>query len=232
MLAEKKSEGKCSFCAETIAQRGIIRHLSTHLKKLTKENPVEKDTSYLVYVKADIMFLCLWVDGKTTFTKIDSFLRKIWLECCGHMSAFTYIKDGLLDKRPKEVPMKWRADKLLAKGKKLTYEYDYGSTTYLKIEVKEELEIPAQDAIVLLSRNEPLKIMCDVCKEKIATELCEVHLWEGEGYYCKTCAKKHAKKCEDFDDYARMPIVNSPRMGVCGYDGGTIDTERDGVYQS
>jgi hypothetical protein len=27
-----------------------------------------------------------------------------------------------------------------------------------------------------------------------------------------------------------MPIVNSPRMGVCGYEGGTIDKERDGIY--
>jgi len=27
-----------------------------------------------------------------------------------------------------------------------------------------------------------------------------------------------------------MPIVNSPRMGVCGYEGGVIDIERDGVF--
>jgi len=24
-----------------------------------------------------------------------------------------------------------------------------------------------------------------------------------------------------------MPLVNSPRAGVCGYEGGTIDKERD-----
>jgi hypothetical protein len=39
------------------------------------------------------------------------------------------------------------------------------------------------------------------------------------------------KKCSDFDDYAAMPIVNSPRAGVCGYTGGTIDKERDGAYK-
>jgi hypothetical protein len=26
---------------------------------------------------------------------------------------------------------------------------------------------------------------------------------------------------------AQMPVVNSPRMGECGYEGGTIDIERD-----
>ena len=34
-------------------------------------------------------------------------------------------------------------------------------------------------------------------------------------------------ECSDFDDYASMPVVNSPRMGVCGYEGGSIDLERD-----
>jgi hypothetical protein len=27
-----------------------------------------------------------------------------------------------------------------------------------------------------------------------------------------------------------MPVVNSPRMGVCAYMGGSIDKQRDGVY--
>jgi len=34
-----------------------------------------------------------------------------------------------------------------------------------------------------------------------------------------------------YADYAAMPVVNSPRMGVCAYEGGTIDRERDGVYK-
>jgi hypothetical protein len=48
--------------------------------------------------------------------------------------------------------------------------------------------------------------------------------------FCDKCAKKHAKKCEDFEDYAALPVVNSPRMGVCAYEGGCIDTERDGAF--
>lgn len=50
-----------------------------------------------------------------------------------------------------------------------------------------------------------------------------------EANFCEKCAKKHAQQCEDFEDYSAMLIVNSPRMGVCGYEGGTIDLERDGI---
>ena len=32
------------------------------------------------------------------------------------------------------------------------------------------------------------------------------------------------------DEYASMPVVNSPRMGVCAYEGGIIDKERDGIF--
>jgi hypothetical protein len=55
-------------------------------------------------------------------------------------------------------------------------------------------------------------------------------MYEEDAGFCDKCAEKHAKKCADFEDYASLPIVNSPRMGVCGYMGGTIDTERDGVF--
>lgn len=50
-----------------------------------------------------------------------------------------------------------------------------------------------------------------------------------EDSFCEKCAEKHGKKCDDFADYAGMPVVNSPRCGVCGYEGGIIDLERDGV---
>jgi hypothetical protein len=43
--------------------------------------------------------------------------------------------------------------------------------------------------------------------------------------------KKVEKTCADFEEFARMPVVHSPRMGVCGYTGGIIDAERDGPYK-
>ncbi len=245
MQEKLTSEGVCVFCENTFKQAGMNRHLNTHLKKMEKENS-NKKSSYLVNVKADIMFLSLWVDGKTDFGELDDFLRAIWLECCGHMSSFrdyngnySHPKEDNDDvfgfgfdfgSNAQEVPMDFEVSKVFRKGKKLNYEYDYGNSTYLKIEVKQAYDMPASDSIVLLSRNEPLKIMCVTCDANPATAICSIHLWEGKGYFCEKCAKKHEKKCGDFEDYARLEVVNSPRMGVCAYEGGAIDTERDGVY--
>jgi hypothetical protein len=86
------------------------------------------------------------------------------------------------------------------------------------------------EQIVLLSHNEPLELLCHTCQKEPATQLCTVHNWNNDRIFCDKCAKKHAKKCSDFSDYADMPIVNSPRMGICCYTGGSIDKERDGVF--
>ena len=61
--------------------------------------------------------------------------------------------------------------------------------------------------------------MCSICGDS-----------DSESMFCTECAKKHAKTCSDFADYAAMSVVNSPRMGVCSYDGGIIDKERDRAW--
>ena len=90
--------------------------------------------------------------------------------------------------------------------------------------------LPAK-GIQLLSRNEPLELLCDGCKKEAAINTCTVHWGEDDSYFCEDCMESHEAVCEDAADYAWLPIVNSPRVGECGYDGGTIDTERDGVFQ-
>lgn len=89
--------------------------------------------------------------------------------------------------------------------------------------------IESKNKITLLTRNEPLGLMCNTCKKKPATLLCSIEQWTDVEYqFCDTCAKKHEKICDDFEEYAKMPVVNSPRMGKCAYEGGSIDNERDG----
>jgi hypothetical protein len=152
-------------------------------------------------------------------------LRDIWLECCGHDSGFRI-------NRGEEIEMDKIVGNVLTPKTKILHDYDYGTTTRTFIKSIKVYDLGFDDDdIILLSRNEPLKIMCSVCNKKAATVLCSVCLWEGDSFFCTTCAKKHAKTCDDFDDYARMDVVNSPRMGECGYEGGSFDKERDGVYK-
>jgi hypothetical protein len=279
------SEGKCFFCGKTFAKASINRHLQGHLKK-----KVEKSTpgqSYLVKVEPNPKwgyFLSLWVDGSATMQDVDDFLRSIWLECCGHLSAFVNPKNkptrsdmlnllaagvmqrsgklsecgallegqsdilnllaagGLLqngklseygtlpEERSGEVPMSQQTSKVFHGDLKLDYEYDFGSTTRLLLTVMEEYPVKADKKIVLLSRNEPMEWLCDVCQKEPATAICNVHSYDEDCLFCEKCAKKHAKKCKDFADYAALPVVNSPRMGVCCYEGGRIDKQRDGIF--
>ena len=300
-----KSEGQCLYCGKMFAKAGINRHLNTHLKDFTKTGEAGK--SFLVKVitakqcGATPYFLCLWVDGETSLKKIDIFLRDIWLECCGHLSAFNSLsingkkvdiehliddldeedededmddeeeyddeedlidifddeddedddedEDGEEDSDDDEgdifndifnnlwggdedgIPMKLKAGQLFSKGVTMEYEYDFGSSTYLTIEVVDEYPVKAVLDLVLLSRNEPLKLTCPICGKAPATQLCSVCMYDDESIFCNKCAKKHAKKCDDFANGLSLPVVNSPRMGVCGYEGGSIDKARDGVGQ-
>ena len=222
MQEKIKSEGKCLFCGETFAKAGIGKHLVTHLKDMAKTG--KPGQSFFVKVETrkrygvTPYFLSLWIDGETTMQTIDKFLRDIWLDCCGHLSEF----EG--------VGMTRKARNVFKKGVLLDYEYDFGSTTALTLTVVDEFPVKADKKIVLLSRNEPLEIRCSICQKAPATQICTACMYEGDSGFCDKCAKKHAKECADFDDYASMPVVNSPRAGVCGYEGGVIDIERDGVF--
>ncbi|MDR2971081.1 MAG: hypothetical protein LBU83_04045 [Bacteroidales bacterium] len=254
------SEGKCLFCGKTFAKAGINRHLATHLKEKTETG--KQALSFLLKVETNKRystspyFLSLWIDGEAKMKDVDRFLRDIWLECCGHLSAFKdlkrrrsgygmfdrmeaydYLDSGNIAKYEKmmeeisgEIPMSRKVKDVFYKGLTLEYEYDFGSSTELEITVIDAYPIKADKKIVLLSRNEPLEIMCSICKKVPATQVCAVCMYNEDAVFCDKCAEKHAKKCEDFADYASMPVVNSPRMGVCAYVGGTIDKERDGVF--
>lgn len=225
-MTNPTSEGKCLYCDKYFSGAGISRHLGTHLKKSEKDSPT-KHTSYHVKVKGyGPYFLHLLVSEKIQLADLDQYLKSIWLECCGHMSAFHFKGDYSSD-----LNMRAKVGSLFEKGVMLDYEYDFGSTTQLEISIMGEYMAANKEGITLLSRNESPKIMCSVCRKKPAQVACSVCIYDEESHFCGDCEDIHAKTCEDFADYAGMEIVNSPRSGVCAYEGGSIDTERDGVWQ-
>lgn len=235
-MEELKSEGKCFYCNKVFSGSGISRHLKSHLQNLEKEKKSRKKSFHVKVTGERFYFLHLLINQDTTLQELDYYLKDIWLECCGHLSSFEIkgakkTQDWLFfNEEEFGIDMRTKIGGLLKKGLKLDYEYDFGSTTYLEISVINEYFVQDKSEILLLSRNEPLKILCDSCKKNPAKVMCT--LWhDDETMFCDSCKDLHAKNCSDFQEYSEANIVNSPRLGVCAYDGGVIDTERDGIWQ-
>ena len=217
-IKKMETKGRCIYCDKLYSGRGLSRHLATHLKA---EPAAGKKKSYHLVVDAKPYFLHLLMDGDSSLHELDGFLRAIWLECCGHMSEFGY------ERWSEAIKPNTKCSKAFDKGTWLWYAYDFGSTTELIIRCVGVYPTATEDGIKLLSRNEPLDIKCDHCKKELATELCTAHYGEGEEmFFCDDCAELHEEECEEAE-YAMYGVYNSPRMGVCAYEGGQIDTERD-----
>jgi hypothetical protein len=219
-----KSVGKCLFCNQVFDQDEIGKHLAMHLSQMEKEDHTKITKSFHhIKVEAEEMFLHILVNSKSEMKVIDNFLKDIWLDCCGHMSNFGH--------KNFKIRMSNSIADVFVPKIKIYHDYDYGSTTRIDLKTVKNYALHLKENLILLSRNEPLKLICSICKKKPAVCLCTTCNWEEDTFFCEPCAVKHEETCEDFEDYARMPVVNSPRMGVCGYEGGSIDKERDGIYK-
>lgn len=224
------SRGTCVFCGKSYARSGMRRHLLAcpARRQAIADERGPKGKLFHLFVGgtyAREFWLHLEIPASATLSDLDQFLRDIWLECCGHLSAFTigqrrYEMDtGGIDAmwpmlfgrssppQSMDVPL----DAVLYPGLAFSHEYDFGSTTYLSLQVVAEREgvLPPGEQVRILARNELPDFRCEMCNRpakyinvfKDYTLLCEECV-EGEGY-----------------DSGLLPVVNSPRMGVCGYTG-------------
>ncbi len=218
------SEGLCVYCNQFFSQKGIAKHLVAHLVQLEKASKLKTPKTYChIEVEAGEMFLHLLVKGATKMKVIDNFLRDIWLDCCGHLSDFRH--------KNFEPSMNSLVKDIFTAKIKLQHDYDYGTTTTVTLIARKQYELSLKEDIILLSRNEPLKLLCATCKTNAAIFLCTNCQWDSYAFFCNDCSIEHEATCSDFGDYAKMNVVNSPRMGECGYNGGRIDKSRDGYFK-
>jgi hypothetical protein len=103
-------------------------------------------------------------------------------------------------------------------GVVFSHQYDFGTTTELALRVAGEHTAPAlAGGLKLLARNEPPAIPCSVCA-KPATQVCRRCAEEGAAGLCDACAGRH-----DCGEEMLAPLINSPRTGVCGYCGPSVE---------
>ena len=213
-------DGKCNFCGNSYSLQGISAHFKKCAEKnkrdlaLLKDQGIKQSRIFHIVVGGGY-FYWLHIEAKANATlyELDSFLRGIWVECCMHLSMFR-IDDINFAYSPMQEygdrSMSVALDKVLKPGMKFDYEYDFGSTTHLKLKVPgERIGKLDREEIRLLARNDAPEILCSHC-DQLATDICV----ECSEWICKSCQEKH--KC---DEEMLLPVVNSPRAGICGYDG-------------
>jgi len=223
------SKGKCNLCGEEFAKAGMTRHITTcrkthALEKLEgRGKPRDATLYHLVVEGGPAYWLHLEVPADATLKNLDQFLRDIWVECCGHLSAFTiygtrYDVDASMAREwgDEARSMNVALAQVLQPGTKFGYEYDFGTTTELTLKVVSEREGQARGkSVQILARNDPPPIVCQSCGQP-ATQVCTNCIWSGEGWLCDECAPDHS--C---GEEMLLPVVNSPRVGMCGYTGGS-----------
>lgn len=211
------TKGQCATCKSLITTRSARQHLEKCAALATQK----ENNCFLVKVhgpQAKIFWIYIAVPFQSTLSDLDFFLRELWLECCGHMSAFDIAgvryedcKYEVFGQKPPD--LKINVAKMLQPGITFTYEYDFGTTTQLWLEVIDQYTATSDTKINLLMRNEMPTVTCSKCQE-IAKIICSLCF----DVTCKKCQKKH--QCEDFDGQdCFLPFVNSPRTGLCGFTG-------------
>jgi hypothetical protein len=217
----KQSKGSCAYCGQEMAKGAVVKHLSGCPKRQAtieeaERKKVRSETLYHLRVQ-DAWRNQFWLDlemrGSRTLNDLDYYLRGIWLECCGHMSQFSV--GGW---QGKEIGKKRRVDEVFKPGVELTHIYDFGtsSETLIKAVGTREGKPTTARPIALMARNVMPEAKCMEC-EQPAAWLCiecltEENVW---GTLCDAHSETHPH--ENYGEPIRL--VNSPRLGMCGYDG-------------
>src|SRR5260370_10289602 len=96
-MSQQTLMGTCSLCGKSFSRASMARHLKTCSlpdPKLAVSAPASQppNQSFHLFVEgrhAKAYWMHLAVPVEAPLSKVDAFLRGIWLECCGHLSAFT-----------------------------------------------------------------------------------------------------------------------------------------------
>jgi hypothetical protein len=230
MTQKATTQGVCMFCGQPYTNTGMRRHLPacTARQQAIEAESGRKTRLFHLTVSGTYskgFWMHLEMPGRATLRHLDRFLRDTWLECCGHLSAFNIenteyeLDTGGIDGMwsmfcgPKSPPksMKIPLGSVLRPGLRFTHEYDFGSTTYLSLQVVAEREgvMPKGQWVRVMARNELPDFRCEICGKPAKY----VDVFEDYALLCAECAEEQA------DEEGLLPVVNSPRMGVCGYTG-------------
>jgi len=219
-MSDIQTEGTCLSCSSVLSKAAMSGHLRACLKKAGAGRKSAALAAGSFHISAEgryapFYWIHIEASGRCTLYDLDELLRQLWLECCGHMSAFTIEKREYVSSPDDDMgdpDMDIRLDRVLRPGLKLFHQYDFGSTTDVQLKVVSRFDTTGGGKSVrLLARNLAPAIPCDECSA-LAVQVCTY--CGPEVWLCKACAPRH--ECGE-DSYLR--VVNSPRVATCGCTG-------------
>lgn len=235
----KSTRGYCKYCGKEYTRTGMLKHLQSCKKRMEVcENSKKMSAYYELMLYGTYnkdYWLIIQIKENATLECLDRFIRDIWVECCGHLSAFDI--EGV---RYEQIPdndflwgesaedMSHKLKEVLEVGMEIGYEYDFGSTTELTIKVADYYKAPEQkENVTILSRNNPIQFACSVCGENPAVWIDPMKMYDEDPFWCEECLGKYEngeldEEIEVEEGGYLLPVTNSPRMGVCGYEGSDL----------
>lgn len=221
MARRKQTKGICAFCGAEIGKGVVNRHLAQceqwNAAVAANENQAGANAAlYHLRVQArgqPEFWLNIEARGESQLTDLDDYLRAIWLECCGHLSRFS-VGGWSGD----EIPKRRQVSQVFREGVTLVHIYDFGTSSETEIKcVGIRHGAPTtKHPLALLVRNVMPETNCIECGAR-AGWLCMECLIEDQiwGALCDEHMAEH-----EHDQYGEpIPLVNSPRVGMCGYTG-------------
>jgi hypothetical protein len=223
MARKPQSSGTCQYCGEETVKSGMTKHLVKCEKRaqaIQTADAGKQPEENLWHLRVqDAYGKDFWLDlelrGSTTLEKLDAYLRAIWLECCGHLSKFTVGGWGGYD-----VAKSRKADDVFAGENVLLHLYDFGTTSETEIRVIDSRKGSAttKHPIALMARNNMPERTCKECG-KPAAYLCMECLIEGDMDENPFLCEEHTEDHPHLNYGEPVPLINSPRLGMCGYEG-------------
>lgn len=198
--------------------------MTRHLGRCPERPVGRARVAHLIVESAHWLDFYLHVEcaPSTTLRALDALLRDTWLECCGHLSSFEiggqrYEDDGGFADwgMDRARPLSTQLQAAMAPKARFSYEYDFGSTTRLVGRWHGWSEgVRAAPAPRVVARNCIPSVPCTRC-HAAAVQICALC---DDGPLCRECLVAHAAD-SGCGDQGLLPVVNSPRMGVCSYTG-------------
>lgn len=216
-----QSHGQCAVCGYETTKGAMNRHLASCAQRqaqIASAAQTKRKPEPLYHLRAqDAYSSNFWLDleirGSATLKDIDAYLRAIWLECCGHLSQFS-----IGGWSGQEIAKSRRVDAIFQPGVELTHIYDFGTSSETRIKaVGQRVGAPlSARPIALLARNVMPAAACIECGQPASFLCMECQIEEQtEGTLCAQHARTHPH-----DGYGEpLELVNSPRLGMCGYTG-------------